>query len=86
MELSDLYDSGRLTVAQLAEATASKQLEASMGMSKSMAQEALSSLLNAYDSMNSFVDDDPGPTEEELAIHLNEMDDLEQTLAALEES
>ena len=86
MNLMDLYNNGNLTAQQFAELTAAaKQLEATMGVTEAFAQETLTSLLDAYGAMNSFVDDEQEPTEEELAIHLSEIDAVEEALARLED-
>lgn len=85
MNLEDLYHSGRLTADQLANLESQAQHLAKVAATSFEEASHRMAMLVDHGPANWFVDDEKEPTDEEVAVHLSEMDALEDTLTRLEE-
>lgn len=92
MDLVDLFNQGLIDQDELMQLTeVALEMGNATGISYGEASRQLASLADtnrmaAAMAQAKFVDDEKEPTDEEVAIHLSEMDALEQALTHLEES
>lgn len=80
--MMELYDRGTLSAQEFDKMLrVAKDMTTAFNMSM---EEAYDEITKVHKGFNTFVDDSREPTEEEVAIHLSEVDDLEDAIAQLE--